>query len=71
MESGSILSRQPSSHAFPSGRSLSGDHQSSMETLNLLLGFGATTNPESEKPRGSEGEKSKVSKDTTTGEIDH
>ncbi|KAE8055392.1 hypothetical protein FH972_012232 [Carpinus fangiana] len=60
----SLLSSKPSSHALPSGRSLSGD-QLSMETLNLVLGFGATTNPSSEKPEGSEGGKSKVSKDTT------
>ncbi|KAE8055390.1 hypothetical protein FH972_012230 [Carpinus fangiana] len=65
----SLLSSQPSSHALPSGRSLSGD-QLNMETLNLVLGFGATTNPSGEKPQGSEGVKSKVSKNTKT-ENDH
>ncbi|KAE8055388.1 hypothetical protein FH972_012228 [Carpinus fangiana] len=61
----SILSGHPSSHALPSGRSLS-DDQFGMEALNLVLGFGATTKPSVEKPQGNEGEKSNVSKDTTT-----
>jgi hypothetical protein len=65
------MSGKPSSHALPYGRSVSGD-QLGMEvfvTHNLLHGFGATTKPTSENPQGNDGEKSKVSKEKTTGEI--
>jgi hypothetical protein len=67
----SILSGKPTSHALPSGRSLSGD-QLGMEafgTRNLLHGSAATTKPTSENPQGKDGEKSKISKDKKTGEI--
>ena len=68
----SAVSGEPSSHAFPSGRSLGGDQLGILEgfvTRNFLDGFGATTKPTSENPQGNDGEKSKVSKANTTGEI--